>query len=160
VFGAARTPGYDPPASMATEESSAAHGGVQEADLAALRGIYEEWGQGNWRTRFEIYANEMEWGWSDEFPGLAGISHDRAERSRRLREWLSPWEDWRCEAEDYVTSGEYVVALTRYTGRGKESGVSVDVQGAHLWQIRDGKAVQLVVYSSRDRALAAAGVGD
>jgi uncharacterized protein len=145
---------------MARDESATTQGGVQEGDLAALRGVYAEWGQGNWSPRFDVYADDMEWGWSDEFPGLAGVSPDPQERSRRLREWLSPWEDWRCEAEEYVTSGDFVVVLTRYTGRGKESGVSVDVQGAHLWTMRDGRAVRLEVFSSRERALAAAGIDD
>ncbi len=132
---------------------------TQRANVEALGPVYAEWSQGNWRPRFDIYADDMEWGWSDEFPGLAGVSRESEDRSRRLREWLSPWQDWRCEAEDYVAAGEYVVALTRYSGRGKESGVSVDTQGAHLWRFRDGRAAMLQVYSSRERALAAAGLG-
>jgi hypothetical protein len=39
------------------------------ADL--LQPIYEEWSRGNWRPSFDVYDPEMEWGWSDEFPGLA-----------------------------------------------------------------------------------------
>lgn len=47
---------------------------ASETDL--IRPIYEEWGRGNWRPRFQVYADDMEWGWSDEFPGLAGVGHD------------------------------------------------------------------------------------
>jgi uncharacterized protein len=131
----------------------------REANAEALRPVYEEWGRGNWRPRFDVYADDWEWGWSDEFPGLEGPTRDDAEAgSRRLLEWLSPWEDWRCEAEEFVTAGDFVVVLTRYTGRGKESGVAVDTRGAHLWTMRDGKAVRLEVFSSRRRALEAAGV--
>jgi uncharacterized protein len=135
---------------------------VQEANVEALRPVYEEWGRGNWTPRFEVYAEDMEWGWSGEFPGMAPVSPDPEgmTASDRLREWLSPWEDWRCEAEDYVASGEFVVALTRYTGRGKESGATVDTQGAHLWTMRDGKVIRLEVFSSRSKALEAAGLGD
>jgi ketosteroid isomerase-like protein len=129
-----------------------------EVNAELLRPVYEEWGRGNWSPRFEVYAAEFEWGWSDEFPGLEGVSRDPESRSRRLREWLSPWEDWRCKAEEFVTSGEFVVALTRYTGRGKESGAAVNAQGAHLWTMRDGKAVRLEVFSSREKALDAAGL--
>jgi uncharacterized protein len=120
--------------------------------------VYAEWGRRNWRPRFDVYADEMEWGWSDEFPGLAGVHHDPALRSERLREWLSPWEDWRCEAEDYVPAGEFVVVLCRYSGRGKESGVEVDARGAHVWTMRDGKAVRIEVFSSRRKAFEAAGL--
>jgi ketosteroid isomerase-like protein len=132
--------------------------GLERANIEALRPVYEEWGRGNWHPRFDVYAPDMEWGWSEEFPGLDEVSRDPEVRSRRLREWLSPWEDWRCEAEEFVLAGECVVVLTRYTGRGKESGVEVDTRGAHLWTMRDGKAVRLEVFSSRAKALEAAGV--
>jgi ketosteroid isomerase-like protein len=131
---------------------------AERANVDALRPVYAEWSQGNWRPRFDVYAPDMEWGWSDEFPGLRGVSRDPEERSRRLRSWLSPWEAWRCEAEEFVASGDFVVALCRYTGRGKESQVTVDTQGAHVWTMRDGKAVRLEVFSSRAKALAAAGL--
>jgi ketosteroid isomerase-like protein len=131
---------------------------VAQEDLEAIRAVYAEWGRGNWRPKFDIYDEEMEWGWSDEFPGLAGVYHDPADRNARLYEWLSPWEDWRCEAQDYVVQDEYVVALTRYRGRGKGSGAIVDEEGAHLWKMRDGKVVRLVVYADRAKALAEAGV--
>jgi ketosteroid isomerase-like protein len=128
------------------------------ANVRALAPVYEEWGRGNWRPYFDVYAPDMEWGWSDEFPEFHGVTRDPQVRSRRLRAWLSPWEDWRCEAEEFIPAGEFVAVLTRYTGRGKESGVTVDTPGAHLWTMRDGKAVRLEVFSSRGKALEAAGL--
>jgi hypothetical protein len=131
---------------------------VQHENVEALRPVYEEWGRGNWRPRFDVYADDMEWGWSSEFPELQGVSRDPEFTSTRLRTWLSHWEDWRCQAEDYIAAGEHVVVLTRYTGRGRGSGAAVDTRGAHLWRMRDGEAVRLEVFSSRSRALAAAGL--
>ena len=130
------------------------------SDLEAIRGVYAEWGRGNWRPKFDVYDDEMEWGWSDEFPGLAGVYHDPAERNQRVYEWLSGWEDWRCEAEDYVVQGEHVVALCVYRGRGRGSGAAVDTKGAHVWTMRDGKCVRLVIYADRANALAAVGLTD
>jgi uncharacterized protein len=132
---------------------------VRRANVEALRPVYVEWGRGNWRARFDVYAPDYEWGWSAEFPGRRNVAPDPGGRSERLREWLSPWEDWRCEAEEFVAAGEFVVVLTRYTGQGKESGLAVNVQGAHLWTMRDGKAIRLEVFSSREKALEAAGLG-
>jgi uncharacterized protein len=128
------------------------------SELDALRSIYDEWSRGNWRPRFDVYADDMEWGLSDEFPELAGMSRDPEETSERLRQWLSPWEDWRCEAEELIPAGDSVLVLTRYMGRGKGSDVAVDTRGAHLWTFRDGKVVRLEVFSSRARARAAAGL--
>ena len=131
---------------------------MSQDNVDALRHVYEEWGRGNWRPKFEIYDDEMEWGWSDDFPGLAGVYRDPAERNERLHAWLSPWEDWRCEAEDYVAHGDHVVALCRYRGRGKGSGATIDTEGAHVWTLRDGKVVRLEVFADRAKALAAVGL--
>jgi hypothetical protein len=57
------------------------------ADL--IRPIYEEWSRGNWRTSFDVYHPEMEWGWSEEFPGLGGVYHDTEDPNPRLQTWLS-----------------------------------------------------------------------
>jgi ketosteroid isomerase-like protein len=123
-----------------------------------LRDVYEHWGAGDWSPSFEFYADDMEWGWSAEFPGIDGVYHDTETPNSRLRTWLSPWDYWYCEAEDYIRHGETVVVLTRYRGRGKGSGVEVDVEGAHVWKLRDGKAVRLEVFADRERALCEAGV--
>lgn len=131
---------------------------MSQENVEAVRRVYVEWGRGNWRPKFDFYDPEMEWGWSDEFPGLAGVYRDPAERNKRVYEWLSGWEDWRCEAEEFVVHGDQVVALTRYRGRGRGSGAIVDTKGAHLWTIRDGKVVRLEVFADRAGALAAAGV--
>ena len=120
-----------------------------------LDDVYRHWSRGDWTPRFELYADDFEWGWSSEFPGLDGVFRDTQTPNPRLQAWLSPWERWSCEAEDYLERGDSVVVLTRYRGRGTGSGVEVDVEGAHVWKLRDGKAVRLEVFADRERALAA-----
>jgi ketosteroid isomerase-like protein len=130
-------------------------------NVELLRPIYAEWARGNWVPRFDVYAPDYEWGWSDEFLDFGGIVRDDTEEtSERLRQWLSPWRDWRCEVERFVAEGDTVVALTRYRGRGKTSGAAVDTEGAHVWTFRDGRVTRLVVYSSRETALKDAGLAD
>ena len=130
------------------------------SNLDVLRKVYAEWECGNWQPKFDFYDDEMVWGWSDEFPDLGGVYRDPAERNKRVAEWLAGWEDWRCEAEEFIEHGDCVVALCHYWGSGKGSGVSVDTKGAHLWRLRDGKVVYLCVFATRDRAFAEAGLGD
>ena len=131
---------------------------MSQENVDALRPIYAEWAQGNWQPRFAVYSPDMEWGWSDEFPGLAGVARDPETRSSKLQEWLTGWEDWRCEAEGFVAEGDRVVVMTRYRGQGRASRASVDTTGAHVWTFRDGKVVRLEVFSSREKALEAAGL--
>ena len=123
-----------------------------------LDDVYRHWGAGDWTPRFDLYADDMEWGWSDEFPDIAGVFADTETPNSRLLRWLGSWETWRCEAEAFLACGEHTVVLTRYRGRGKGSGVEVDVEGAHVWTLRAGKAVRLEVFADRARALCASGM--
>jgi nicotinate-nucleotide pyrophosphorylase (carboxylating) len=128
-------------------------------NVEALRPVYEAWSRGDWTGAWpEVYGSGMSWGWSEEFPEIHGTYSDPEEARDRLRRWLSPWEDWRVEAEEFVTIQDRVVILARYHGRGKGSGAEVDVTGAHVWVMRDGKAESMMVFSDRDKALAAAGL--
>jgi ketosteroid isomerase-like protein len=124
---------------------------ARKADL--LTPIYEEWGRGNWRPAFDVYDARMEWGWSSEFLGLGGVIEDRRDPNPRLHAWLSGWEHWRAEAEDYLEMGDYVVVLAAYHGRGKGSGVEISQEGAHVFKLRDDKVVRLEIFASRERAI-------
>lgn len=119
----------------------------------SLADVYAHWAEGDWTPRFELYAADMEWGWSDEFPGIAGVFHDTETPNSRLQQWLCDWETWTCAAEEYIEHGDVVVVLTRYRGRGRGSGVEISTEGAHVWKLRDGKVVRLEVFADRDRAL-------
>jgi ketosteroid isomerase-like protein len=95
----------------------------------------------------------MEWGWSDEFLGLSGVKRDSEHPNPRLRAWLSEWEDWRAEPDEFLEIGDHVVVLARYIGRGRGSGVEIQQEGAHVFELRDGKVVRLEIYASRELAL-------
>jgi ketosteroid isomerase-like protein len=129
-------------------------------NVEALKPVYVEWGKGNWQPRFGVYDPAMECGWSSEFPDLAGVWNDRANPNPRLREWLSPWEHWECEAEEFIEHGDYVVVLARYRGRGKAGGVPIETEGAHVWRMRNGKAVRLEIFADRAVALRDVGLTD
>jgi ketosteroid isomerase-like protein len=118
-----------------------------------VRPIYEYWGRGDWSPIFDVYHPRMKWGWSDEFPGLGGVIYDPEHPNSRLRAWLSEWEDWRAEPDDFVEIGDHVVVLTRYIGRGRGSGVEIEQEGAHVFELRAGKVIRLEIYASRERAL-------
>jgi hypothetical protein len=82
---------------------------------------------------------------------------------RAFRDWLSAWEGWTAEAEDYrELDDERVIVMTTSNGRGKTSGLAVRqigfAHGANLFRLHDGKVATLVTYWNRDRALADLGL--
>jgi ketosteroid isomerase-like protein len=87
--------------------------------------------------------------------GLAGMWQGWSEA-------LAAWEDWRAEELEYRDlDGQRVLALFRFGGRGKTSGLEVGQlsgRGANVFHFRTGKVTKLVAYWDRDRALADLGL--
>ncbi len=57
------------------------------------------------------------------------------------------------EPEEFIGEGDYVVVVLTMRGTGRGSGVTVEERIAHQWKVRDGKAVELQVYSDPDDAV-------
>jgi uncharacterized protein len=52
------------------------------------------------------------------------------------------WEDYTAHDDAYVTDGEDVVVLARYTARHRVTGKALDVRVAHHYVVRSGLIVR------------------
>jgi ketosteroid isomerase-like protein len=68
------------------------------------------------------------------------------------------WEEYRIVIEEIRDLGDRVLGLGRLEGRGKASGVSVDVPLAVISDFRDGKVCRTRSYLDHGEALRAAGL--
>jgi ketosteroid isomerase-like protein len=126
---------------------------AEKSPLEKLHALYDEWARGDY-SRGDIFD-----------PGMQGETIGMGDPIRfqgyeefvaAMREWLSAWEHpLTIEAEEYIPSGDRVLVLIHWTGRGKGSGAQIDGAGAHLWTFRDGLVVRYEVYRDRDEAKAA-----
>jgi ketosteroid isomerase-like protein len=73
-------------------------------------------------------------------------------------QWLDTWDEHRLDVEEVVEEGDNVVALVHLTGRGKASGVEVDVRFYAQFKVRDGKVAYIYDHEDREAALEAAGL--
>ena len=126
-------------------------------DVETLRGLYEDWARGDYR-RDDVFAPDIELSIEDSFPdiliepGLPGL------RSA-MRNWFSSWErPFEIFADEFVDLGEHVVVVIHWRAVSKLSGHLVERDGAHLWKMRDGKAVGLKLCRDRAEAFVAASV--
>lgn len=88
------------------------------------------------------------------------VYRGRREALEAMRAWVQRWEDYRYEAERFFDAGDRVVVFFRELGRGRESGVAVELVGATVWTIHDGKVIRTRTYSDRREALNAVGIRD
>jgi ketosteroid isomerase-like protein len=128
-------------------------------NLDLVRSVLASWERG------DMMADEWaEWAHPDiEFVTVGGpepSSHTGlADAAPRIESFLSLWEDYRVEAEEYrELDRERILVLTRQSGRGKSSGIEIRQLRASLFYVRDGKIARRVNYWDRDRALADLGL--
>jgi uncharacterized protein len=80
-----------------------------------------------------------------------------------MRDWQRTFEsfdEFSVEVEEYRDLGDELLVFLRYRGRGRGSGVPVELSMAHLLTIREGKFVRMRQFLHREQALEAAGVSE
>jgi ketosteroid isomerase-like protein len=125
------------------------------ANLKLVRLICEAWDRGDYSST-EWAHPEIELVFADgpgpgSWRGLAGMAG-------AWREFLSTWDEFRQEADEYIeVDHERVLVYFRFSGRAKASGLALErtrSKGAGVFHVRDGKVTRFVVYAVRERALA------
>ena len=133
---------------------------MSEENVELVCSIYASWGRGDFSST-EWAHPEIEFAIADgpapvSSKGLAAM----AEAYRRG--WLSAWEEFRVEPEEYrKLDEERVLVLSHFHGHGKTSGLDVghmSTKGAELFHVRGGKVTRLVIWAEREDALADLGL--
>ena len=86
------------------------------------------------------------------------LARGREAAIRVRRSWLENWDGHETEVEEVKDGADSVVACFHLSGRGKISGVEVDLRIYLHFRLRDGKIVYLYEYTDRGEALEAAGL--
>jgi ketosteroid isomerase-like protein len=73
------------------------------------------------------------------------------------RDWLTPWETYFLEVEDFIDEGDdVIVTLARVRARTGRDGVAVEHSPAAVWTFENGKVVRVQFYLDRGEAFEAA----
>jgi ketosteroid isomerase-like protein len=132
---------------------------MSQENVELIRKGYEAWAKGG-AVAFEFLDPEIEWRGPRQFPDLAEpvFGHDGVRRY--MEKVYEVFEDYRMVPEEFIDAGgDQVLVFSREGGRGRGSGAEVETNPtAHLWTLRDGKAVLMQSYWDRTEALEAAGL--
>jgi hypothetical protein len=132
----------------------------QEENLAAVRAAVEAFQRGDVETMLTFMHPDIE---VFSTPELANPTQGRGHDAwlRWGWEWLEAWETFEIEAESIEPVGEHHVILDmRQHGRGKGSGVEVELRVFYMFELHDGLATRYHLYPNREQALAAAQEGE
>ncbi len=97
-------------------------------------------------------------------PDLPGIPREQRGHSgvlEALAIWPEQWEGYRTELVRIVADrGHLVVVTARNRGRGKQSGVPVEMDFTFVFTVSDEKIVEWRLFMREDQALEAAGLAE
>jgi hypothetical protein len=132
---------------------------MASANLDFVRSIHAAWDRGDFssvewahpKIEFVIADGPSPGNWT----GLSGMAEG-------TREWLSAWEEFRQEPDEYrELDDERVLVLVHRSGRGKTSGLELGqmgTKGACLFHVRGDKVTRLVFWLNSEHTLADLGL--
>lgn len=137
---------------------------VEQGDAEVLQRGYEAFNRGvqsgdlvPWIEEF--LDTEVEWRLAEEQPDARTEVFRGHEGIRRLFDrWLDAWEEWALVPEEFIEAGDAWVVLDRIRGRGRASGVKMEMPYAHVFKLRSGKVVEARDFSTREEALHSVGL--
>ena len=95
----------------------------------------------------------------EEVPGVPRQQRGHSGVLEAFSIWPEQWDDYGVEILRIVADpGDYVVVATRQGGRGKQSGVPVEIEMTFVFTVREKKIVDWQLFMHEDQALEAAGL--
>ena len=116
------------------------------SNLNSVQGVYDAFAKGDIPAVLGFLSSDINWTEAEGFPyGGTYIGPDAVLEGVFMR-LGTEWEGFAAVPDELIDGGETVVALGQYSGKYKATGKSFRANFAHVWQLRDGKAVRFVQY--------------
>ena len=134
---------------------------MPEENVEILRKAYDAFNRGDLDALYhEFHDPEIEWQTSREDPDAA--THRGREGVRRyIGQWLDSFDGLHADVEEYIeAAGGRVFTWTRWTGRGRGSGIDAEWWLATVFTLRDGRVTRAEEFFDRQEALEAVGLSE
>jgi ketosteroid isomerase-like protein len=130
---------------------------MSRENVEVVRKAWDAWLRGDMAGLFGQFDPDIVWDTSHfrDWPESAYYGIDGVERF--LREWLDVWDDYEVEVEAVLAAPDgRVVSLICHHGKGRSSGLPMELEMAQIATVHGGKITQLDNYDDRPEALEAA----
>ena len=105
----------------------------------------------------QFFSSEVELRWSRSGPE-ARVYQGRDGVIQAFREWAEPFSEYYIEPLDFIEQEDRVIVPLRQWGIGSTSGVSVEIEVTHVYEVRDNLVARVDEYDTLEEALEAAGL--
>jgi ketosteroid isomerase-like protein len=132
---------------------------MSRENVAAVEAAYEDLARGGLDRFIEHWTDDLDHRSIEGAPDDRGPIHGKNAMRDYLQDWIDTFDDYKVEPVELIDAREdVVVAVLRFGGRAKRSGVDTDQIMAAVFEIRDGKIARGREYATREQALEAAGL--
>jgi ketosteroid isomerase-like protein len=111
-----------------------------------IRGAYDAFAKGDVGTVLGLLSPEINWTEAEGFPYGGTYVGPRAVLENVFMRLGSEWDGFAAVPCEFIDGGDSLVALGKYSGTYKATGKSFQAEFAHVWKIKEGKAVKFVQY--------------
>ena len=131
---------------------------MSQENVEIVRAANDASNRGDYAAALSALAPDVEW----HVPTGVSIGkevyrgHDEVQKGFAL--WRDAWETYRFEPTEFLDHGDHVVVSGRNIGRGRGSGVEVNVETFSVLTLRNGKIIRMRNFDDRAAALEAAGL--
>ena len=130
---------------------------MSRENVEVVQRLLDAWAAGDFEAAREEMHPDIEWRAPPQTPEDS-VHRGHKGVSEAIGRWIGAWENYRYDPREMLDAGEKVLVAGHQSGRGKRSRVEVSSELFQLWTIRDGKAVEMRMFTERDDALNAAGL--
>jgi uncharacterized protein len=130
---------------------------MSEENVELARETYEAFNRGDLEAVLRRCVPEVE---VHDPPDMPDSAIHRGHEAV-MRDWertFESFEEFSVEVEQFRDLDDGLLVFVRYRGRGRGSGVPVELGMAHMLTIKEGKLVRLRQFLDREKALEAAGL--
>jgi ketosteroid isomerase-like protein len=132
---------------------------MSQENVAAVKAAYEALARGGLDRFIEHWTDDLDHRSIEGAPDDRGPIHGKDAMRAYVQDWIDLFDDYKVEPVELIDAREdVVVAVLRFGGRAKRSGVDTDQIMAAVLTIRDGKIARGREYATREQALEAAGL--
>jgi hypothetical protein len=116
------------------------------SNLNAVRGLYQAFAKGDIPTVLGFLDADIAWTEAEGFPYGGTYHGPNAVLEGVFMRLGAEWDGFAAVPAEFIDGGDTVVVLGQYSGTYKATGKSFQADFAHVWKIRDGKAMRFVQY--------------
>ena len=133
---------------------------MSQENVEVVRRAFDAFSEGDIEAVLRLCHENIHITQPQELPGVSRHQHGHGGVLEAFSIWPEQWDDYRIEIRRTAELGDYVVIVTRTSGRGKQSGVEVEMDISFVFILRNEKIVEMQIFMREDQALAAAGLSE